>query len=649
MQRFLRKNVSIGSFIFAFLIVFLTWCWDLPGIKDVLVKVPGSYFLSKFFVALLSLATVASFIVECFSVGCFFRRFLGFKISRFFWLQTGLGFSANCLFAFIFLHFYHVSKIGLLVTMVFVGLFSAVSLLSLKLRLNAFLIWIRNSWRLSPVLVGLTFFYVISCALLTFAPDPYVDVHFYHLLSAWKWSVIGKFYDLAWMPYYMQGGLAEYFYAILGIFVKDQMALLICGQMFHFCFGVIGAASLVYGLSRLCISKKFALLTLFAYVAFPCEYIMLMRAKNDGFVLFFSLSALILGIRMWQSNRKEYIYAPWFFSFCALSIKHSAIFFVASFWAVTVFRMLVFRLEFFAKLKHHFYAIAMYVVISMPILFRNGLITGDPFFPALSEIFSAENFINKAMAEELMLYTYVKGSIREIFVQQMSYFYLAKTLFVFAFFALFFKKSNQQMLGLVGIVAFGLFAVLTGKGFSVRFMFFMYGILAITSVFILEKIFTSWISQKWQNLAWNLFIVLALAGSAIEVPFLRLKKTAAKLYFSSISYAHYFSMGQGYYIVHQWANKNLQNPWILSSFDNEALFLDGKLSVPPNYIGASRVAYSKNFAEFRERFAQEGFTHLQINRDKNLAFEKFVEDKDFLKNYRKIFSHDHYDLYEFFL
>ena len=99
----------------------------------------------------------------------------------------------------------------------------------------------------------------------------------------------------------------------------------------------------------------------------------------------------------------------------------------------------------------------------MPILFRNGLITGDPFFPAISEIFSAQNFINKPMADELMLYTYIKGSFQEIMIQRMSYFYFAKILFVAAFFALFLKKSNQQMLALVGAVAFGLFAILTGQ------------------------------------------------------------------------------------------------------------------------------------------------------------------------------------------
>ena len=646
-KNYVRRNVSVSSAIFALLISVFYFCWNRPFIKVQLTSLAGTFFFANFVVGLLALMTALCFLLVCFSLGHVVIKFLFGNMRLGFWLQTGSGFILITTLSFLFFHFGSVDGRVVSAFGSAVALVSAKRLENVAQTVSSLFAWIRSSALVSLLLLVLVFFYCACCALQTFSPDPFVDVHFYHLLSAWKWATAGKFYDLNWMPYYMQGGLGEYTYAMLGSFVQDQMALVLTGQMVHFAFGVIGASSLVYGLARKWLNRRFALLALFAYITFPCEYIMLMRAKNDGFVLFYILCALTMGLKMWQSSRRSFIHLFYFFAFFAVGLKHTAAFFIVPFWLVSVV-VLGRRKNYRETLKEHARGFAVFVVLGLPILIRNLILSGNPFFPAVSEIFAGYGLVSKPMADELMAYTYVKGSFLEILTQQLSNFYAAKPIYWFGLLAVFpvLKLLKIRAFTWVGILSFVMFCVMTGQGFSIRFMFFMYAILAITSVFVLQKFLVKYIPLRWQPSAFIFLVFLSLANSAIEVPFYRLYRTFFKLYFSDISFAQNFSNEKGYYKVHIWANENLENPWILSSFDNEALFLNGKLSVAANYLGGSNVGSAHGYDDFRKIFSAEGFTHLQINREKNLIFERFMQDQKFSADFESIFSNDNYTLYK---
>ena len=132
--------------------------------------------------------------------------------------------------------------------------------------------------------------------LTTLYPHSHGDPLYYHLSAPWIWSRTGSIHFIDWMPWYLQGGLAEYLYAGIAAGSKDRMTLLLAGQMLHAAVGYGGSIALTVALARKMLSEtaerheldeKFqfalALLAGIAMACFPSELFMLTHAKNDGF------------------------------------------------------------------------------------------------------------------------------------------------------------------------------------------------------------------------------------------------------------------------------------------------------------------------------------------------------------------------------
>lgn len=494
---------------------------------------------------------------------------------------------------------------------------------------------IFNSSRLSQT-VGFSLITVtIALAGTTIYPHSHGDALYYHLSSAWIWMENNQISHIDWMPWYLQGGLGEYFYATLATISRDKMTFLIAGQICHFFFGYLLTVSLTVLLCYRLLTEtaKFHGLTLenqraLALVASCAMALMpegisfLTHAKNDGFVLLYellSLNLLISSEKTWRE--KSLIVAS-----AAIAFKSSALFFVIPFSIVYLVQNYS-RNQINLRLFLHLVAA---LVMGGAVPLRNYILTGSPFFPAMTSHFPSP-LIDGETRKIVAAFTKPDGSLFDALMTQGHRYFWAMPFYLLAplgALSFFRKNTTTKIVAAIHFGSLALFLAIAGQGTSARFLLAAYatgaGLSALGVVAIhryLQKISPSWGARRLDHLLVLILIIGIIPWSNIEIPFVHCgTRTFAYLKSNQTSF-DWFADRKPILKIQDWINKHrkqLENMTssplkILSTMNNQNLFLDVPLSVPENEIRASRVKHAIDYEHAVQAFCHGGFTHMLVD------------------------------------
>lgn len=489
----------------------------------------------------------------------------------------------------------------------------------------------RFLWAVLIMIAGATM-------LSTLYPHRHGDPLYYHLSAAWIWSRTGSIQFIDWMPWYLQGGLAEYLYTGIAAGSKDRMVLLLAGQMLHATVGYAGSVALCMALARRMLSetsdpsrldnkfsKKFenefnekflpalALLAGIAMACFPSELFMLTHAKNDGFVLFFGLLAINLCLA------REVVLRAMGYLACGVAVacKSTAIFFVIPFYAINLLTELQ-----GPRSRQIWFAALGGIILASTILLRNYFYTGSPFFPAMTGIFPSP-LIDTAIAKIVAGFTRVPGTAWEIFMTQGHRFLWAMPFFLFSIWGIVtgFRNSALRRIALIHLGSLVMYVGVSGQGNTARFLFVIFGTGAGLCVVGLADIMRRMAARKIKDKyliagIWAVVLITILPASNAEVPFIHLKTRVFDFMTSDGSALDWFTIRKPEIGMHRWINQNLKQESapvkILSFYENENLFLEFPVSVPENEIRASAVKHAVNYEDAMLHACAGGFTHLLI-------------------------------------
>lgn len=445
-------------------------------------------------------------------------------------------------------------------------------------------------------------------------PQSQGDPLYYHVSSAWLWSRASKAYFIDWLPWSLQGGLAEYLYTWVATLVGERFSLLLSAQALHAAFGILLSPFVAFCIARLFLSRNYALMVLLAASTFPGEVAMLIRAKNDGFVLFFSLLAIFMILQMMPRLTKRGVCAVALFTGAALGVKHTAAFVALPTLAVLYVRLFLQRdWTKGQRLRIVTLAIIITLLICAPVLGRNWVYTGNPFFPAFDGFFHSI-YLNASINEIVSGFSYTPGSIGEIIWSNLSRFILSKPWYLIGVLAPLWVVPQAQTLVKIGWGSFVLLALVTGKGRYERFGFSLFSVFAllgsVTAMNLAKVLKVRWkLSPRFTVLLGLLFI---LTGSGAEVPFKQLFSRVLPFVFSTESPAQSFSADFPLYDMHVWMNSNLRPGKVLSLYQNENLFLDMPMSTPENEVRANEVRFADTKEKVHAALLAGGFRYVLV-------------------------------------
>lgn len=479
--------------------------------------------------------------------------------------------------------------------------------------IKGFLLECRRLGNEHPFLLGLTTLIVVCLGIITFVPQNHGDPLYYHLPQGWWWLKMGGTGMLDWMPWFMQGGMGEYIYTWIGGLTHERFSMMILSQMLHVFFGLGIGCLAIFDITRRFTGRGFALLAALCYLTFDQELFMMVRAKNDGFVATYCLLALRQWVIAGRYVSGRHLTLIYFFTFAALACKLTALFFLLPFFAVFLLTNLGRDGAKLPILVKHLQFAALPALVVVPIPLRNYLYSGNPFFPAYHHWFPG-SFMNDFLAQEIARYGFVSGSWLDILRSQFRRLLLAKYLFPAFFLAWWDGRFFSRGLVALVILAYALICVVTGQGLYGRFTFFMYGILAITSLIGLSWLERIWLERRYSIWKRHGIVVLStlivLANSQIEVMVGQAWGKTVAFVMSNQSYGTFFMEKKDNYPMHRWMNEHLQKAYIFSFGDNESFLLNHPLSVPHNHRGASEVYLAKTYEAILAELKSQGFTHI---------------------------------------
>ena len=148
--------------------------------------------------------------------------------------------------------------------------------------------------------------YLLVRGFQTTLPQSHGDPLYYHLASAWQYQTHHALLFIPWAPWFLQGGLAELVYSMIGLWSGDRMLMMILAQGLHYFFAYPASFLVVMLLCReLRLSRPLSLIIGICALSFVGGQDALICAKNDGFVLFFMPSFFYAtrkpSIFQWQS------------------------------------------------------------------------------------------------------------------------------------------------------------------------------------------------------------------------------------------------------------------------------------------------------------------------------------------------------------
>lgn len=485
------------------------------------------------------------------------------------------------------------------------------------------IIWPKQ-WRFNrreTVLLGLCVSFLVAKWLTTLLPLGHGDPLYYHLPSAWLWASAHKAYFVETIPWILQGGLAEYVYAQFAVITQERFATMLLAQMTHCFVGLIVSAALVYMIIRRWVSRDWAFVAVLGFVTFGEETMMLVRAKNDGYVLACCMASLAFICRYRQDASRRSLVWGVVTATMGLGFKHTALFYIVP----------LAPLLFFMMAKEHMLwgmgaAFSTLLFAALPML-RNYWYTGNPLFPAFSEHFPNQ-YMNLWLTDEVNGFSYVSGSWYEQLKAQVSRIWLGSCFYPLAFFA---WRSRLRWLWWLACLATAFLIVMTGQGWYARFHFYLYALLAILA--------TSLAAEWAERRVWILWLCLGLifAKAQFEVPFTQFFLRTVPYVMNGESLDAYFSAIKPNHAMVLWMNAHIKTPAkIFSFYDNESYFLNFPLTVPENHRAANDIWQLRTYDEITAGLKREGYTHLLIPPGKEDYFGVLTKDARFQNDFTQL-------------
>lgn len=464
-----------------------------------------------------------------------------------------------------------------------------------------------------PLMAGLVALTGTSLWLVTMIPHNHGDPLYYHLPQGWLWLQAGQTYFIEWMPWFMQGGMAEYVYTWIGALTHERFTMMLLSQMLHGVVGIGVGGAAVYQLTARFTGRAWALMAVLSYWTFSEELYMLVRAKNDGFVAAFCLLTARQAMAYWDHKKAVDLWRVYALGFFALACKLTALFFLLPFLGLFLVVDVFTENRRVSILINHLRLAVAPSLMALAVPLRNFVYTGNPFFPTYHHLFP-NPFMNDFLAQEIAKFGYVPGRLQEILLSQGRRILWAKYIFpIFPLAWLDGRRVPRFLVALI-IVSLILICIITGQGLYGRFTFFMYGLLSVTALVACGALERRWLAhsfQTWKVKGMHILVVgTILANAQVEVLVGQAWKKTMNFVFSSQAYGGFLAEHKENYEVHRWMNEHLQDAYIFSLGENEVFFLNHPLSVPLNHRGASEVYLATNYEEAVTTLKKYRFTHV---------------------------------------
>lgn len=487
-----------------------------------------------------------------------------------------------------------------------------------------------KSWSMFAfILIGAL---LVSRFLFALYPQLQSDPLAYHVTSAKVWATQGTLTSIPWLPWALQGGIFEYYYTLLAMAIQDPLTLLLACQASHVLFGSCLVAVIVFSVARLIgLSINTAMLVVLAAILFPIDSLMMIRAKNDGVTLLFSILALRA---LLQGN----IPMVGVFTGSAIATKWSALFFALPF-------LVMVSVQQFKKKNHRdtlltLSTLALLIILtSAPIALRNWLWTDNPMFPSMGRLFSSP-LLTPSLIAEIDRFTSAGTWYEGLFQKASWYIWSVPAVFLALATPIVRTKLPLNLLFILASSILLFFAASTGTAAYPRF------------VLVAGILFSLCAGSVWelQNKSWASWVVLIgiLSGTGIDVPISNVVKRSIPFWFSTGTTADFLnSESKLIHFQNQINNLNLSpRPIILGCHENEALFLNGGETIPSNHAGGSRALMAENPRHLAQVLIKERFSHLLIRRDIEVTcWSRFLQDPTFGESFNLVLQDELYGFY----
>lgn len=488
-------------------------------------------------------------------------------------------------------------------------------------------LWARITHLLIVIFIGSRFLFALY-------PQLQADPLSYHVASAKVWAETNTLEFIPWLPWALQGGSFEYFYTFVATIIREPVTLLLACQVAHVFFGSLIVAVTLYSIAlQIGLPRNTALLVVLASSLCPIDSLMMIRAKNDGVTLLFSLLAL----RSVLKNRPLH---GGIFAGAAVAAKWSGLFFVLPFVAMTV----VFKFKESSTKSAATIASKLCLGIALmvlPIALRNWLWTHDPMFPAMGRLFPSPE-LTPLLLDEVAKFTYAGDLLAGLRQKASWYLWSVPAVCVALAFPWIKPPRPTVFVYSVALATLVFFALMTGTAAYPRFALVTIALLSVCAGFV-------WWKMEAHHPAIPWFILAAiLIGTGFDVPTSNVVRKSIPFWFYSGSTKD-FLREESPLIRFQIAINQLHlspEPIILACYENETLFLDGGETIPFNHAGGSRVLFAENPQRLAETLKKEQFTHLLLKQDALIpCWDHFFRHADFQARFQLILKDTAYALY----
>lgn len=476
---------------------------------------------------------------------------------------------------------------------------------------------------------------VLSRLLFALYPQLQADPLTYHVTSAKIWAAQDALRFIPWLPWALQGGIFEYYYTSLATIIHDPLTLLLACQASHVLFGSGLVALTVFSIVRLIgISTNTAMLVVLASILFPIDSLMMIRAKNDGITLLFSL----LSLRAFFQNRRILI---GIFAGAAIATKWSSLFFVLPFF--TAISIIDIRKNSLKNSLINIFTMGILILgVASPIALRNWLWTENPMFPAMGQLFPSPQ-LNPSLIAEISKFTY-SGNWYQGLIQKASWYVWAVPSVCMALLIPWVKRSTHVNFILnQSLVVLLFFAFATGTAAYPRFVLMDGVLFALCAGWVWRKFEQP--SRDW--FSWMILIGL-LINTGIDVPISNVAKRSLPFWLYKGSTVEFLS-NESPLLKFQYQINALplsSPPIILGCHENESLFINGGQTIPSNHAGGARAQLAANVSDLSQTLVKEGFSHLLIRHDlAATCWSPYLQDSEFHKYFSLVLKDDRYALY----
>ena len=493
----------------------------------------------------------------------------------------------------------------------------------------------RPTERWAQLTLVLLVVFIVSRFLFALYPQLQADPLAYHVEAPKIWAQRGTIQFISWLPWGLQSGAFEYFYTFLATITQDPVILLLAAQASHVIVGTILSALVIVTLCKIVgLHRNTALLVTLACLVFPLDATMMVRAKNDGATLFFSL----LAVRSVLKDRSFWVCG--LFAGAAVAAKWSGLFFVLP---LIVFANFLTSER--PSPKDAFTHIAILgisvMIVAAPLGLRNWLWTGDPLFPAMGHLFPSPE-LNPFLIDEVAKYTFLPTRWDGLLQKMQWYLWAVPPLCLATLLPLTTPPRRALALFGLGLSIIVLFACVSGVGAGPRFALIAVVLFAMSAGFIWQKLQVHFAIAPW------LILAAMLANTGFDVPVSNVFKSSVPFWRNGDTAVNFIGR-QNPLIRFQTKINGLHltpEPVVLGCSENEAFFLNGGQTIPYNHRGGAEALTARGPEELALKLKNAGISHLLLKKDSPIrCWEDFYRDGAFPKYFQVTIEDENYALY----